>query len=174
MKTGYRLSVTGLDITEVHANHIRLTCPFMGHMVSDIYQLPDDQQWDIVICSHTIEHVPEPLAFCRRLRELARHRVFVAAPFEERADILTNGHINIFDEAFLQELGPLSVAKVKSAAWGAFLDPPYEMFIAELEGVGLPDDLGPGSVQLVEPNSATIPAILRPAAPSQSGGFSCV
>jgi predicted SAM-dependent methyltransferase len=49
--------------------------------VENIYQLPfEDQQFDTVLCSHTIEHVEYPRRFDRELRRVAKEVVYVLPP----------------------------------------------------------------------------------------------
>lgn len=130
---GYRLQVTGLDIVDDYQPHLRLFCPYITHRVADIYELDERKDtYDLVISSHTVEHVPEPLKFIRRMQTLARKRVFITAPFNEPEEGRTEGHINSFDDRFLASLEAVSLTKLHSPAWGAFIDPPYEVFIAEL------------------------------------------
>lgn len=128
---GYRLKVAALDINDMHELYIAAACRYVRFLEADIFKL--DRSFDIVIASHVIEHVPEPLAFCRQLQRLATGAVFIAAPFNEPVEGRTKGHINSFDDSFLDELAPASFELVNSQAWGRFMEPPYEMLIAELE-----------------------------------------
>ena len=57
--------------------------------VDDIYRLPfADQQFDTVLCSHTIEHVDYPRRFDRELRRVAREVVYVLPPVWDLAAAL--------------------------------------------------------------------------------------
>lgn len=127
---GHTLDVTALDIEDTYHHYIHAFCPFIKHVVADIFELAE--RFDFVISSHVIEHVPNPLDFVRRLQEISRRSTFVVAPFQERPELMTPGHVNIFDDSFLRSLEASEVHLVNSRAWGAFLDPPYQMFIAEL------------------------------------------
>lgn len=131
---GYRVRVTTVDITPTYHDYIRVLARFVAaHKVADIFAM--EETYDIVMASHVIEHVRGPLAFCRRLQELSTGAVFVCAPYMERREKLTRGHINIFDDAFLESLNPDKVELVESPAWGLFLEPRYRMFIARLPGL---------------------------------------
>lgn len=99
-------------------------------MIGDIYSV--EKTYDFVMASHVIEHVPEPLRFVRQLQKLSTKGTFVVAPYKERADLLSPGHLNIFNEDILNALSATKIHIVKSRGWGAFLNPPYEMYIAEL------------------------------------------
>lgn len=71
--------------------------------VGDIFDLPENS-FDVVTCSHTIEHVPDAPAFIKQLEKIARRAVVLACPFEERSP-MSDGHINRIDAAFMHELG---------------------------------------------------------------------
>ena len=128
---GYRLRVTALDISNDYEMYITAACRYVRFLAADIFRL--DNHYDIVIASHVIEHVQDPLAFCRRLQEVANGVVFIATPYREPEAARTKGHLHSFDEAFVERLAPASFQIVRSEAWGRFLEPPYEMLIAELE-----------------------------------------
>lgn len=49
--------------------------------LDNIYQLPfEDQQFEHVLCSHTIEHVDDPGCFDRELRRVGKHITYVLPP----------------------------------------------------------------------------------------------
>ena len=57
--------------------------------VENIYRLPfADQQFDTVLCSHTIEHVDYPRRFDRELRRVAKEVVYVLPPIWDLAAAL--------------------------------------------------------------------------------------
>ena len=128
---GYRLRVTALDIRDEYEMYIRAACRYVRFLEADVFKL--DRRFDIVIASHVIEHVPDPLAFCRQLQEIASGVVFIATPFREPEATMTKGHLHSFDERFVERLAPTSFQIVRSEGWGRFMEPPYEMLIAELE-----------------------------------------
>lgn len=70
----------------------------------------------------------------RQLQRLATQKVFVLTPFEERADLMSQGHINRFDQEFTKHFDEDEVQLLESIAWGAFLSPRYKMLLLELEG----------------------------------------
>ena len=50
-------------------------------MINDIYDLPfEDNQFDNVLCSHTIEHVNDPLSFYRELRRVGENITYLLPP----------------------------------------------------------------------------------------------
>jgi 2-polyprenyl-3-methyl-5-hydroxy-6-metoxy-1,4-benzoquinol methylase len=127
---GYRLRVTALDVNDDYQLYIAGACRHVRFLKHDIFRL--ERTYDIVVASHVIEHVPEPLAFCRQLQRLATGAGFIATPFKEPEENRTQGHVKSFDESFVDELAPVSFEIVNSEAWGRFTEPPYEMLIAEL------------------------------------------
>ena len=131
-RLGYTMRVTAVDVVEHYFDYIRVTSPLVNTMRADVFTM--DQRFDLVLASHVIEHVPDPVRFCRRLQQLARECVFVVAPYNEPRDRLTKGHRNVIDAALVEQLDADDVHVMKSVAWGAFCDPPYEMLIARLPG----------------------------------------
>lgn len=129
---GYHATVTGIDIVERWRNHIAVACPHVDHRVGDIFDL--SESWDIVFCSHTIEHVEDWQGFCRRLQELARERVFITAPFMEPPTSMVPGHLHSFTEADIRSLDPVRFEIKGSLGWGPLNDPPSQVFVAELPG----------------------------------------
>jgi 2-polyprenyl-3-methyl-5-hydroxy-6-metoxy-1,4-benzoquinol methylase len=131
-RLGYRMNVTALDISPAYQHYIPAITPYVPFVREDVFD--HDRTYDIVIASHVIEHIEDPVPFVRRLQELARLAVFVVAPFNEPADNLTTGHVGVIDEALVTELDPTEWSTMHSVSWGAFMDPPYEMLIARLPG----------------------------------------
>ena len=131
---GYNLEVTTADIRGNFTDLIALESPnIKEHLVGDIFSM--QREFDFVSASHVIEHVPQPEDFVRRLQQIARKRVFILTPWKEREDKLTKGHCNIFDESFIEKLGNPEYETLHSVAWGAFLDPPYEVLFLNLPGL---------------------------------------
>jgi SAM-dependent methyltransferase len=130
---GYTARVSALDINDLYARYIATIAPHVRFIRSDIFD--HDKTYDIVVSSHVIEHVPDPVGFCHRLQQMARLAVFVSAPYNEPAEGITKGHINIIDEATVAQLGADEVTIMKSVSWGPFKDPPYDSVIARLRGL---------------------------------------
>jgi SAM-dependent methyltransferase len=128
---GYAIDVSAVDVDPTYHRYMRYACPQVTHRIADIFEMTE--RFDIVTASHVIEHVKDPVGFCRQLQRLTTGRAFVVAPYREPRDRLTSGHRHVFDDDFIAELAPRSFVSVNSAAWGAFADPPYEMLIAELD-----------------------------------------
>lgn len=132
-RLGYRMQVTALDIDARYGRYLRTISPYVRFVREDLFE--HDATYDFVVSSHVIEHVPDPVGFSRRMQELARHAVFVAAPYREPADDLTAGHISVIDESVVDKLDATEVTVFHSVSWGAFKEPPYESVIARLPGL---------------------------------------
>jgi SAM-dependent methyltransferase len=129
---GYRMNVSGLDISRLYQRYIPTITEYVPFIRADVFS--HEGTYDIVIASHVIEHLADPIPFCRRLQELARLAVFIVAPFKEPADNLTKGHVGVIDDDIVKQLDPDTFTVTNSVSWGAFHDPPYEMLIAQLPG----------------------------------------
>jgi len=127
------MRVTGLDIVDTWATYIKTTFPNVRFVQADAYE--HDAVYDIVVSTHAIEHIPDPVRFARRMQEMARLAVFISAPFNEPADRLTQGHINVIDDEFVAQLDPLEAHVHQSACWGAFMTPRYDSITLRLEGL---------------------------------------
>ena len=110
---GYRMRVTTLDISDAYRDYIHAMCWYVSFVHGDLKD--HTHVYDLVIACHAIEHVPDPLQFCRLLQERSRGGVFFA-PYAEPADQLTPGYLNVLDDDFLYQLEPISVELAQSPA----------------------------------------------------------
>ena len=110
-----KLKCTAIDLEGVYADYARRHFPNVDYVVGDIYDHAFRDKFDIVICSHTIEHVPEPARFLARLQQLARNRVIVAAPFDEEPRL--EGHVNRLGYDFFEKNGALKIHLYRSMTW---------------------------------------------------------
>lgn len=127
------LKVTGLDIIDDFAAYVIGTTRYIDFVRADLFKMRDI--FDIVVCSHVIEHVREPEAFCAQLQRVCRGRVFLATPFDEPVEGRTKAHCNSFGFGFVQQVNPRSWAVVQSEAWGSGRKPHYGMLVMELDGL---------------------------------------
>lgn len=72
---------------------------------------------DLVICSHTIEHVPDILGFIYRLQEIARDYVLIACPLEENIYSYWKGHERFISSDLIVKLNPIENCAYYSAYW---------------------------------------------------------
>ncbi|HHY02506.1 MAG TPA: methyltransferase domain-containing protein [Paracoccus sp.] len=85
-----RMNIHAIDHVAMREPWIRLNYPRVDFACRDLYEIED--RYDIVFCSHVIEHVPQVERFVARLAEVCRGFCFIYAPFEERDRI--EGHVN--------------------------------------------------------------------------------
>ncbi len=79
-----KLDVTALDIDPTHADEARAAYPDVRYRVGDVLDVTD--RFDVVTCSHTLEHVARPGPLLEHMRSIARKLVVVTAPYRERLD----------------------------------------------------------------------------------------
>lgn len=117
---GFTIQVDALELTSYLAPYAKVKYPLINYMVADVLDLPAAPNWDIVLCSHTIEHVERPEKFLRHLQSLARSWVLIYAPYNEVDRI--EGHLNTIDDTFIRRAGAQSQTIVTSPAWRAHED----------------------------------------------------
>ena len=112
---GPRMKVDAIEIVPHLKNYADIKFPLVNYLVGDILSYKDLQRWDLVICSHTIEHVDRPESFVSFLAELAHRWALFYAPWKERA--LIPGHVNRIDRRFLRRVGSKLHTIIESPAW---------------------------------------------------------
>jgi ubiquinone/menaquinone biosynthesis C-methylase UbiE len=112
---GYQIKVDALELMSSLEAYARAKYPFINYITADVRNLPPVANWDIVLCSHTLEHVEEPAVFLKHLQRLARSRVVIYTPYNEIDRI--EGHINTIDDRFLATVGASGKRILKSPAW---------------------------------------------------------
>ncbi|WP_196774317.1 bifunctional 2-polyprenyl-6-hydroxyphenol methylase/3-demethylubiquinol 3-O-methyltransferase UbiG [Rhodovulum sp. MB263] len=111
-----KCTVTALDIDPRMARLCRALRPQLEYLVADIFEI-HDRQWDIVLCSHCLEHVLEPEPFLMQLRRLAREHVVISIPFREDPETRIKPHLHSFDETFLEAIGAENVTIYDGFHW---------------------------------------------------------
>jgi 2-polyprenyl-3-methyl-5-hydroxy-6-metoxy-1,4-benzoquinol methylase len=113
--TRLKAKVTAIDLEPEFAERARAAFPDVDYQVGDIFQ--HEVKYDIVTCSHTIEHVPDPGQFFSRLKYLAKQVVVLAGPYNEPADRRIPGHINSIGDEFFTYNTPTRLKIYKSPHW---------------------------------------------------------
>lgn len=111
-----KLEVTALDITDAFALFKEVISPDTEFLVKNIYDI-HDRSWDAIICSHVIEHVPEPEKFVRRLQELSNDYVIIGCPWSEDP-LVTRTHINTIKRDFINKVGGRDLEIFTNYSWG--------------------------------------------------------
>jgi SAM-dependent methyltransferase len=112
---GPRLKVDAIELIPHLRNYAEGKFPLINYMVGDILAYKGSERWDLVICSHTIEHVERPEAFVSFLAGLAHRWALFYAPWKERS--LIPGHVNRIDRGFLRRAGSKMHTIIESPAW---------------------------------------------------------
>lgn len=97
-----KMNVTAIDIDSMYKKYAEAFFPDIEYVVGDIFTLPD-KSYDIVICSHTIEHVQAPGLFIEKMCKIAKEYVIVACPYEEPIGNLAVGHIHSINKKFIEQ-----------------------------------------------------------------------
>ena len=114
---GHQMIVDAIDIAGGYLEQYAKTkFPLIKYMVGDVASLPVDEPWDLVVCSHTVEHIENYPDFVESLRKIARKWVLFYAPWNERN--LIPEHVNTIDKPFLKRVGAVRWQIVHSPAWG--------------------------------------------------------
>lgn len=107
--------VTALDLDEQAIRAAGAEYPDLEYLIVDVAKLKGQDQWDIVLASHTIEHVDDPVAFLQALTDVATRYVIIACPFAEQD--LSVGHIQRFNMNFFEENGFTATKVYRSQHW---------------------------------------------------------
>lgn len=111
-----KLKVSAVDIVDIFRPVQELLAPNVEFFVQDIFTI-DNRVWDFIVCSHVIEHVPNPSAFLGQLQLLACDFVLVACSWAEKP-LTTKGHINTIDEEFVLAVGGRELQTFVNYNWG--------------------------------------------------------
>jgi 2-polyprenyl-3-methyl-5-hydroxy-6-metoxy-1,4-benzoquinol methylase len=114
-----KFDVTSADIDPTYQAYAAAKHPQVEYLNADVFEA--GRQWDIVICSHVIEHIPDPLAFIARLRTIARRYIILAFPYMEDPANLIPGHLHSLGHGFLRQLAPASWEVYEGLFWGQSL-----------------------------------------------------
>jgi 2-polyprenyl-3-methyl-5-hydroxy-6-metoxy-1,4-benzoquinol methylase len=110
-----KLDVTGIDIHDKFDTFRRIIAPSTKFIKGNVFDL--DREFDLIICSHVIEHVPDPIAFIARLKAISRDHLIVACPWNEEP-LTTKGHVNSIDKAFVRRTGATGLQISTNFMWG--------------------------------------------------------
>ena len=108
------LQVDAVDYTPMRERWVRTQYPKINYRVADVFDLPE-RSWDLVVCSHVVEHVAEPRPFIDALRRICRGFAFVYSPFAE-IDRIGGHQSTITDETYAGIPG-CQLEHIKSMGW---------------------------------------------------------
>lgn len=133
---GVQMKVDALDISSSYKAYADVHFPDINYVVGDLFDLPPDRTWDLIICSHVIEHLADPFPLINEIRRRARHWAVFCAPFEEKNRL--EGHLISITARTIERLGiqPLSVKVMTSPGWKHPVDERSEVVVFVLPGHG--------------------------------------
>ncbi|GAA4246863.1 methyltransferase domain-containing protein [Azospirillum formosense] len=95
--------VVGIDLDPAFEHIADAEFPDIKSITGNIFDL-EENSFDIVTCSHTIEHLEEAEIFVTHLKRISRKYVIIACPFEEN-EPLTYGHVRRIGMKFFKSVG---------------------------------------------------------------------
>jgi len=122
---GISFEIFANDYSENYEPYARAYFDEITFLVGPVGKIND--QFDIVLCSHLVEHFDNPFPFIANLRRLAQHALILYAPFQETP--LSNGHLYRFDECDLVKMGARFHKIILSKGWRG-----GNCFVAVLDG----------------------------------------
>ncbi len=113
----HKYDVTGIDLFDTYQRYAQIAYHNMRYEVGDVFALPD-QSYDVVICSHVIEHFHDPTAFMKKLQSISRYFALFYCPLnEEHLLDEGRGHLRSISEAFVEGFDPVFVETRESLGW---------------------------------------------------------
>ncbi|MFZ2996046.1 class I SAM-dependent methyltransferase [Sphingobium sp.] len=109
------VDVTALDLDAASIAAAASEFTDLNYLVQDVGELAGQRNWDIVLSSHTIEHVSDPDSFLAALMAVANDYVLIACPFAE--DHLIEGHVARFNMEFFERHAFDQVKVYRSQHW---------------------------------------------------------
>ena len=73
-------ALTGVDLSSGVVASNRRSMPDAEFFAADVSVAPLPGQWDLVVCSEVIEHIPDYVAAVRHLRQMCRKHVIITVP----------------------------------------------------------------------------------------------
>lgn len=110
-----KMNVTGLDIVDNFQDYMKLCYPSFNFIKQDIFKIPENKTWDLVICSHVIEHLSDPIPFIEKLRRLTSKYAIIACPYNEKE--LRQGHLQTINSDLISKLNPLEYHVYTNFCW---------------------------------------------------------
>ncbi len=107
--------VTCADIDPTFLNYSAAANPYVEYIAGDAFE--QGKKWDIVICSHVIEHVPDVNNFIEKLKAISSRYIILAFPFAEDEKNLIPGHINSLSHEFIRSIKPIRYSIYDGLFW---------------------------------------------------------
>ena len=111
-----KIDVDAIDYIDKRLLWARSQYPMINYEVKDLFNLPS-KKWDLVFCSHCLEHLEEPRPFLDKIIDVCRGFAFIYTPYNEVDRI--DGHHFTFTEDFYYPNKVLRTKVFHSLAWFA-------------------------------------------------------
>jgi len=111
---GVRVEVTAFEMQARYKRYAEAKFPAVRFKTIDFFD--DPEQYDIIVSSHTIEHMEDPRTFVSRVMDRVTSCAVFYVPYRERK--LIPGHLTSFDDALIQSMPGFVWGRVlKSIGW---------------------------------------------------------
>ena len=107
-----KFTVDALDIDDSWATYIKLLPYVNNYLPKNLYDIKDGS-YDICFCSHTIEHLEDPITFVRKLTDIASEFAACYCPFDEKNISPRSGH-RVIDDKIIAQINPIYTKLIKS------------------------------------------------------------
>ncbi len=94
-----KINVDAIDHVDKRLKWATAQYPRINYYQENLYKLAS-KNWDLVVCSHCIEHVPKPHAFIEQLIRICKGFLFIYTPFNEIDRIA--GHLHTITASFFK------------------------------------------------------------------------
>jgi 2-polyprenyl-3-methyl-5-hydroxy-6-metoxy-1,4-benzoquinol methylase len=131
---GAAMRVQVIDLVRRYKPYATRAFPRIEYICGDLFQYEPEKTWDLVMCSHTIEHFSDPTPLIEHCRHRARRWALFYAPFNERKRI--SGHLRSIDLGYVNGLDPVAVEVLESPGWKHPEDAESKTILFVLEGRG--------------------------------------
>jgi len=115
-----QMKVDAIERRTIGKSYADYFFPNINYIVGEIFDLEKDRTWDLIILSHTMEHLSDPFPYIEELKRRARHWVLVYSPFEEKNRI--KGHQISIMMDMVKKLNPILIEQIKSPGWNGWVE----------------------------------------------------
>lgn len=109
---GTKFVIDALDIDNSWKKYIKLMPYINSFICKDVFEI-ENGNYDICFCSHTIEHLDNPVEFVRKLTDIANEFAVFYCPFDEKNISPKSGH-RVIDDSIISQIDPNYVKYIKS------------------------------------------------------------
>jgi hypothetical protein len=113
---GVKMKVDALEIVDTYKKFSEQCYPEINYIVKDIFDMKSTNKWNLIICSHTIEHLEDPIPFIKKLCDLSTDWVLLYAPFNETG-VRPENHISTITQEMVDLLNPVFSEIFVSPGW---------------------------------------------------------